>query len=309
MDKKASGYNKPDISIAIRTLLMGGFLLEDAQRKPGYTILLMSRHDEFGASNRYCFALSEQQLNSPQIEAAKIAANHHSAQLVLIDSKSDDVPTVEWSRFINLFGGPVYSSSPLEPDFADQLITLGHNQLPNGINGKPDDLFEIYVRVSLEFVLGGKVLRYGQERRFEARPDGIALPFHGFLALYDTKAYSDGYIVDLDSIRQFKSYIDDFFLRYKDYLPRLNSFIVISGFFPHKKTTLERRSHDLLADCGVPLSFLNAKSLAVIIKMISQHPTCRHAINWSRIFADAIVNPSHVNDEIEAIIRDGIVKA
>jgi len=56
-------------------------------------------------------------------------------------------------RFINLFGGPVLSMNPLEPGFVDHLNTLAYNQLPNGIQGQPDDLFEAYVRSALEFIL------------------------------------------------------------------------------------------------------------------------------------------------------------
>ncbi len=187
--------NSPDLSIAVRTLTAGGFLLEGAERNPGYVILHMSRIDEFGATHRYCFALAEDHFGESQIAAARIAAEHHHAQLVLIGQNESHFPTVAWDRFINLFGGPVFSTSPLEPDFAEHLIALGHNQLPASLQGRADDLFEAYVRVALEFVLGTRVVRYGQDRRFEARADGLVLPYHNFAALYDAKAYQEGYEV------------------------------------------------------------------------------------------------------------------
>jgi hypothetical protein len=186
--------------------------------------------------------------------------------------------TVEWDRFINLFGGPVFSASPFEPDFVEHLITLGGNQVPEGLEGRADDLFEVYVRIALEFVLGTRVVRYGQNRRFEARPDGIILPYRNFAALYDAKAAQDGYEVTADTMRQFKSYVDDFSSRYQSYL-RLNAFVVISGTFRHGSETLARRSRELLVECGVPLTFLTASSLTDIIALLAQHPKTRRSIH------------------------------
>lgn len=299
--------SSPDLSIAIRTLITGGFVLEQAQRNPGYVLLRMRRYDEFGAIHNYCFALAENALGDAQVAAAKIAADHYHAQLILISSSDSKFPTVEWSRFINLFGGPVFSRTPLDPAFCSELIDLGHNRLPKGMSGKADDLFEAYVQSALEFILGSKVKRYGQERRFEARPDGIVLAEQGFSALYDAKAYSGGYDVTLDSIRQFKSYIDDFSRRYSSFLPRLNTFMVISGKFANQERSLIERSRDLSAECNVPLCCLTAVALAEIIQLLSTHPRVRHSINWARIFADPVVDPKRVQKEVRAIVRDGIV--
>jgi hypothetical protein len=168
--------NPPTLSTAIRTLTAGGFMLESPDRNPGYALLHMSRVDEFGASQSYCFAIADEFLGHGQVATAQIAADHHQAQLILIGPNESNLPTVEWDRFINLFGGPVFSASPFEPDFAEHLIALGSNQVPEGLEGRADDLFEVYVRIALEFVLGTPVRRYGQNRRFEIRPDGIILP-------------------------------------------------------------------------------------------------------------------------------------
>jgi hypothetical protein len=296
-----------DLTIAVRTLVTGGFILESVERKPGYALLHMLRYDEFGATHRYCFVLAETCLGTAQVAAARISAQHHHEQLVLIGPEGNSVPTIEWDRFLSLFGGAIFSSGPLEADFGNQLVALGHNQLPDGLQGKADDLFEAYVRAALEFMLGQRVIRYGQDRRFEARPDGIVLPHKNFSALYDAKAYSEGYQVDLDSIRQFKSYVTDFTQRYHAYLPRLNAFIVLSGTFPHRDQTLAKRSRDLFAECGVPLIFLTADSLAEIIRLLAMHPAARSAINWPRIFADPIIRPIQVQDELSAVLRDGII--
>jgi len=204
---KSSEIANPDILIAVRTLVTGGFILEDTVRNPGYALLRAYRSDEFGAHHRYCFALAEDSLTSAQVRAADIYSKKHKGQLVLIGASNAEIPKVSWQRFINLFGGPILSRDPLDPIFIDELIKLGHNQLPDGLQGEPNDLFEIYVKTSLEFLLGGRVFRYGQNRRFEARADGIILPSLNFSALYDAKAYAEGYVISTDSIRQFHSYV------------------------------------------------------------------------------------------------------
>ncbi|MDD5368035.1 MAG: hypothetical protein PHQ40_03025 [Anaerolineaceae bacterium] len=301
--------NTPNIQVTIRTLLSGGFVIEGARREPGYMLIHAFRYDEFGTRQRYCFALAEVEMGDVQIEGVRIAANQQNAQPVIIGVVSTEFPQIQWLRFINLFGGPVFSSMPLNPSFVTQLEMLGFNKLPDGLVGTPDDLFEVYIQVALEFIYGGRVIRYGQERLFEARPDGLAIPNPRLTALYDAKSYSDGYDVTLDTTRQFGSYIKDFQRRYSPFRQHLNAFIVISGAFQQKPSTLENRSRDLISEFGVPIAFLTAHDLGAIIEMLKEHPSIRQAINWARIVADPVVNPSRVQSEIDAILKDGIIPA
>jgi hypothetical protein len=296
----------PNIPIAVRTLTTGGFILKSTDRKPGYTLFHVSRYDEFGNVQFYCFALAENELNESQVNGATIAANHYKAKLVIIGRSPVQTPQVEWENFINLFGGPVLDTSPLESNFGNDLIELGHNQLPEGLQGEADDLFEIYVHSALQFILGGRVIRYGQARLFEAKPDGLAIPKPDFTALYDTKAYGKGYDVTSETMRQFNSYVEDYNSRYSNFY-RLNSLIVISGEFPHKESTLIERSQELLAKCGTPLSFLDTSTLVQIIKMLREQPLFRRSINWARIFTRAKVKAEHVHSELLVIQKDGVV--
>jgi len=297
----------PSIPVTVRTLTAGGFILKATDRKPGYTLFYVSRYDEFGNVQFYCFALAENELNKNQVEGATIAANHYKAHLVIIGRSCTQTPQVEWEKFINLFGGPVLDMSPLEPNFWDYLAKLGYNQLPEGLQGKSDDLFEIYVHSALQFIFGGRVIRYGQARLFEAKPDGLAIPTPDFTALYDAKAYSKGYEVTADTMRQFKSYVEDYNARYSSFY-RLNSLIVISGEFPHKESTLIERSQELLAMCGTPLSFINVTALIEIGKILAEQPLARRSINWARIFTRANVRSEHVTIELNIIKKDGIFR-
>lgn len=306
--QQSSEIVNPDLSVAVHILVTGGFILEDVIRNPGYALFLAYRFDEFGARHRYCFVLAETTLKLAQVEAAKIAAGRHKAELVVRGQSEAEVVKIDWPRFINLFGGPVLNTAPLDPTFAEELIKLGRNQLPERLQGEPNDLFEIYVQVALEFILGGRVFRYGQKRRFEARADGILLPGLQFAALYDAKAYSEGYIINTDSIRQFKSYVEDFSRRYQAYLPNLSSFIVISGDFPQTEQQIGERSRDLYNECHVPLSCFRAASLAEIIKIVSGNLKFRRSIVWSRIFADPLVQTGKIVNQVEAIRKDQIIQ-
>lgn len=297
----------PNLEVTLRTLTLGGFLLEGARRNPGYALIDMDRYDEFGARHKYCFALFEHDPGDGEIQAAEIAANHKGATLVII---SPDIntshPSIDWERFINLFGGPVFSLSPLEAEFAMHISQLGRNQLPSGVSGKADDLFEKYVRNALEFIFGSRVIPYGQVRRFEPRPDGIVWQNERFTALYDAKAYSGGYEVTADTIRQFSSYVSDFRKRYNQFFT-LNAFIVISWDFPHQKPTLESRSRELQAAAGVPLIFLKSDMIIELIKVLAKSPSLRRSINWRKVFTNPVIELNQVEDEIHLIQKDRII--
>lgn len=307
MDLTRTHQNNPDLQVAVRTLTVGGFILEKVRRFPGYALIYMFRYDVFGVRQKYCFALFERKPVSEQIQAADIAANHNKAELVVISPATiKDTSNIEWKRFLNLFGGPIHSYNPLEPEYGEQLKKLAFNKLPTSLVGKPDDLFELYVQRALEFIFGCKVHRYGQERRFEARPDGVILQDKTFSALYDTKAYSKGYDVTLDSIRQFSSYVSDFRSRYDQFF-ELHSFIVVSGAFPHTKKTLENRSRLLLSEANIPLAFLTAETIVHIIDLLADFPSARRSINWRKIFVNPVIVPELVQAEIQLISKDKII--
>lgn len=305
---KSNGQAPDRLSLTVRTLVASGFVLQSTSRNPGYALLIAQRSDEFGAVHTSAFAVAENRpLTDTEVAACQQSARYNNAQLVVVGSAACDVPSIPWDRFVTLFGGAIHSTSALDPDFGAQLVELGHNRLPVGLNGRPDDLFEQYVWSGLEFILAGRVVRYGQNRRFEARPDGVALPHNDFCAIYDAKAYSNGYDVTADGVRQFKSYVADFRARYSAYFPRLNAFIVISGGFVQGEQALRERYEEFVATEGMPLTFMTAQVFREIITATAERPSVRRSINWAKVFASPLVNAEVVRDEITAVERDGIV--
>jgi hypothetical protein len=268
------------------------------------------RRDEFGAEHRYIFAFSgEQKLSRTELNGVRHIATKEGASLVIIgDADRTGEPTCIFSPqdFVARLGGAVYSFLPLESEYPPQLATLGRNELPPGVTGKADDLFEVFVHAGLEFLLQEKVVRYGQDRLFETIPDGLVLGRRSVLVLYDCKAARNGYDISRDSIRQFADYVKSFHARYEQYVGRLHAFLVISGFF-QSPDTLQARSDELYAECQVRLVFLSADEMGEIVAMLAAHPAYRRSLDWRSIFSATVIKANKVNENLQARLRDKVI--
>lgn len=301
-----------DLGTIHRTLFSAGFIVTNFSRKPSYIAFHVFRSDEFGVKAKYLIAFSDSENFSPvDFNALQRSATYHSEYLVLVgstsESKTDGIPLISPEIFFQRLGGTVSSYLPLESFYHEHLEILGRNKLPAGLTGKADELFEEYVYVGLQFLLQHRVIRYGQERLFEKLPDGIA--FGGsVLLLYDCKAAHKGYEISSNSMRQFADYVNAFHRRYQNYIGRVNSFLVISGFFQHVNT-LEDRSRELLAECGVPLSFLTAKEMGEIVRLFVENPVYRQSIDWKRVFSGGLIQTARVVEDLRERRKDGVIRS
>jgi hypothetical protein len=163
--------------------------------------------------------------------------------------------------------------------------------------------------VGLQFLLTSRIVRYGQERRGEVVPDGA-----GFLGasapafLYDAKAYSDGYEVGRDSIRQFADYVRAFHAKYEVHLGRAHAFLVISGHFKNDASSMAARSQELYAECQAPLVFLRAAELGRSCALLAQRPAYRTVLNWRVLLSRPEVTAAAVQDALGAAERDRLVR-
>lgn len=299
-------------STIVRTLLGSGFEVTNVARKPSCLVFHARRGDELGVRTNYLLALSgENRLSRTDIAGLRRTATYRSASLVVIgeppETDSDDLPVISTGEFLRKLGGAISSYLPLEPSYAEQLTTLGLNKLPLGLKGEPDDLFEEYVHIGLQFLLQKRVVRYGQDRRFETLPDGVVLGGKSLVLLYDCKAAKEGYEISRNSIRQFGDYVQSFHRRYEAYIGRVHAFLVISGYF-QSPSTFDERSRDLQAECQVPLVFLTAEELGKIIQILVKQPTYRQSLEWKRIFAGGEVCAADVKKNLQARIKDGVIR-
>jgi len=243
-------------------------------------------------------------------EILKKIALHSRASLVIVTSNTDlpsDLVVVSKNQFFGRLGGIVSSVVPLEPEYGSQLVILAKNKLPPGLVGKADDLFEAYVHAGLQFLLRGRVIRYGQNRRFEVVPDGLVLGSNAPLMLYDAKAASEAYEFSRTAIRQFSDYARHFQNRYEQYVGRLHAFVVISDSF-QDQTALMDRSNELYAECSVPLVCFTARGLAETVSLFADSIAFRAIVDWKTIFAPPLLRIEMVREAIEARRRDRIAR-
>lgn len=282
-------------------------MLDTVRSGPTYIICECHRTDEFGVPIPYSFALAENALDAASVAAITKAAKRRQSHLVVVAEEAPTGSLLTLSEFKERCGGPINSLRPLDPAFPAQLVELGHNRPVTGLSGKPDELFEDYVQEALQFMLWDRVIRYGQSRRFEDIPDGIA--FAGEVVLmYDAKAYTDGYPLTKESIRQFSDYVRAFHRRYEKFLGRIHSFIVVSGSFASGAKAQENKSRQLYEECGVRISYLLASELAVAVTLLANHPGYRSMLNWRSIFSQTHITASLIEKELDARKRDELVK-
>lgn len=275
-------------------------------------MLRASRRDELGVNTKYLLAFSGgNKLSAADVAGLRHTASFHSAALVVIcdvcEDELNDLPVIAPEDFIQRLGGAISSYLPLESFYNEHLVALAHNKLPEGVEGRADDLFEEYVHVGLQFILHKQVVRYGQDRRFKTLPDGVVLGGGSLLLLYDCKAAKDGYDISRNSIRQFADYVRRFHQNYERYIGRVHCFLVVSSFFQSPET-LDERSRDLLAECQVPLASLNADEMGQIVQMFVERPAYRQSIEWKRILSGGAVHAAGVQKDLQERIKDGVIR-
>src|SRR5260370_30264294 len=134
----------------MRTLLAAGFEVTRVERKPNYLALSLVRPNVFGSRIKYLVAYAgDRFVSEADVEGLEKLSLREPTSLVVVSGNTNvarnSVVVLTKSKLFSLMGGVVSSVLPLEPEFGDQLTTLAKNQLPDGVTGEPDDLFEAYV--------------------------------------------------------------------------------------------------------------------------------------------------------------------
>jgi len=295
----------------MRTLLAAGFEVTRVDRKPNYLALALVRPDAFGIGVKYLLAYAGDRLiSTADIDVLKKLSSREASSLVVVSnnqvSREDSTVVLTKAKLFSLVGGIVSSVLPLEPEYGNHLTILAKNQLPHGLTGEPDDLFEAYVHAGFQFLLRGRVLRYGQDRRFEAVPDGLVLSKSAPLILYDAKAAGDHYEITKTTIRQFADYTRQFHGRYEEYVGRVHAFAVVSHAFQNESVLIDR-SNELYADCGVPLVCVTASSVAQMVALFADRPMFRSIVDWKNIFVAPVLKFEKVKEIVDARKRDKVV--
>lgn len=296
----------------VRTLSLNGFRISAVDRRTNYYCCCAERHELLGVPVRYLLVVAEGDLNQADIDNIQVRANRSNASPVLVVAQpwagtDPGLPIFNVDQFHDRLGGAIHSVLPLQPEYGAHLDVLGHNAVPDGLNGTADELFEMFVHAGLQFMLSRRVIRYGQERRFEAVPDGVAFDHAAALILYDAKAAKNGYDVDTTSVRQFGDYVRRFDAAYERLLGRLSAFVVVSGSFANTDDSLEERARGFIAEYGCPLSIMTTSEMGAIVNLLAAQPLFRRSIDWKRVFSRALVRVADVQAELDRLNRDRFV--
>ena len=311
--KRSAAKERTTLRNIVRTLLLNGYIIDSfARPTAGASLIVVRKRDALGAEARSVILFTHT-MSSGLRSRLTGEAQQHSAAAILVSIGGTPAHTVgavreiPLSEFYNILGGEVRTDRILVPNLADIMSDLGHNRLPPSFSGKPDDLLEIYSEECLEFLLECPVRRYGQERRFEPLPDGLALGRNRFNLYFDAKAYASEFHPTADDIRRFASYVKDFNLRYSSYVGPISLFLVISGSFSSDRSAIDDKINDFQAECATPMAFIRAFDLARLVSECSNRSQSRGAINWRRVFAPHLFDVKRFHDELRRIAKDSIV--
>lgn len=293
----------------VRTLAGSGFAIDSCQSRNTYLFARVSRTEQLGIRIRYLVALAEGRFGDADVAVLQKDAEHHQAALILVgevNTPPEGVSVLSVDQFFDRLGGQILSILPFEPEFRARLAVLGHNAVPDDLKGRADDLFEQYVHAGLQYLFSGRVIRYGQDRRFEAVPDGVVISGDGPMILYDAKASKDGYDTSSAAIRQFSDYVLEYRARWERTFGELTGFLVISGSFADGREGLADRCSQHYAKCRVPLAFLDTANLGEIVGLLTSRPLFRRALDWNYLFTRVGINAAEVEAQLLARERDAV---
>jgi hypothetical protein len=298
-----------EFSNIIATLVINGFHINHVDRFPSdNSIINTYKYDKLGAEIRYSILFSEDKTETAILTTlTKIAKNYGSKPLLISDYlTTSDITIYSVKQFFDFFGGIVNTGLILIPNLSDILDILGHNKLPSGLVGDPDNLLELYTSECFQFIFESPTRRYGSDRLFTKLPDGIILCKNKFMILFDSKAYKDGFDISSDDINRFAFYVNDFNNRYANYFGYIFSFVIVSGHFNASEKSISNRSAELYQLCNCKISTINCKELGNIVQLTQSYPDIKGSIDWKNIFSNVIIESKYVQQEINRINKDKI---
>ena len=296
-----------DFSNMISTLIINGFHIRQVERVSATTSIVHTyKYDKLGAQIRYSILFSEDKSETAIMQSLEKSATTFQAQPIMVNDnwQTDKVKSYTKEKFFDFFGGIVNTGLILISNLPQILDELGHNKLPTGLTGEPEDLLELYASECLQYIFESPTRRYGSDRLFEKLPDGIVLCKGRFIILFDAKAYKDGFGFDSKTINSLKGYVEEFTQKYSGYFGSIFTVIVVSGHFNDSQMALEGRAGELYKLCNCKISSVTGNELGNIVQLLKNNPDIRCSINWKNVFANVIAETKYVQKEVDKIHKD-----
>jgi len=294
--------DRPSISVAIRTLLLAGYTIQNNHRQPTHSEISCAA-PLLGIAVPLMIAITaDDELSLTAYRQVTQIAGQARRSLVVVSALGGP-NQLGWRDFLDAFGGPVPSWRALGPDYVAQLETAGKNSLPQGFSGEAWRLFEQLVADGLEFCFARRVHILGAMRRGSKVSDMIAQIPDGSLLVVDAKATGTSFDAAIHQLRPLLEYTKNQQHRQRGYND-VRAALIVTNAFNQDQDSLASISRDFLAEARVPACFITSKVLGSIVTDLRSRPHLRAGIKWHKLFAGGLVTYEDYISEVNALLTE-----
>jgi len=291
-------FSRPDVAIAVRTLVLAGYTIENNRRQPTHTELTCTA-PFLGTNIRLLIALTQDdELSDVTRENLKTVADRDGRTLVLVAALGGD-GYFGWDDFMEVFGGAVPSWRALGSGYIHDLKTTAKNIKPQGCEIEAWRLFEQLVAAGLEFCFARRVRRLGAAKRGQRVSDMITQIPEGDVLVLDAKSTGSSFNAAIHELRPLVEYVKNQKIRQKGSF-NLFGALVVAPAFDQDEASLSEISKEFVAETGVPIAFLTVSVMEHFIDTLRNAPQLRGSLRWRRIFSGGIVSIGTFDSEIDA---------
>jgi hypothetical protein len=275
----------PNVSVAVRTLLVSGYELDTAaERQPTHIEIRCKKLSVFGVGIPFLIAITEEsRFASEEMEDIVRLSQSENRSPVFVGVESTE-SQLGWQEFLSTLGGAVPSWRAVSATYTNALLTTSRNLLPPDTVGEAWLIFEDLVCDGLEFIFGRRAHRLGGRRRGQRLSDIVAVLPSNDLIIVDAKAAENKFDANWPALRPLVEYAKKQQQRQQGF-NIVHSAAIVSSGFRQASSKLQDLSKDFLAETRIPLTFLSADTLAKTVTRVQGSVDIRAAISWNRLFA------------------------
>lgn len=294
------------IKVATRTLVAAGFTINDFKRGPRHGEYFCERDDAFGVSIPYLIVICDtDEPDESNLSYARRGAQEENRVFVVVAHNAGDT-WIGWDDFIDALGGAVPTWRALSHEYPSILNTASKNRLPSGLTGEAWQIFEDAVADGLEFIFGHRVKRLGGRKRGHKVSDMITRTPDDKILIVDAKASEAKYDVGGPELRPLGEYINKQKIRQKGRL-EVSAAVIVAHQFEQASDRLQELSGSFLAETGLPLAFIEVRTILKMIDALGKSPRTRNIIRWAQIFcAGGLIAPQKFDKELSAAVRESL---
>lgn len=292
-------YPRPSVPVAIRTLSLAGYIIENNRRQPTHTEIECTA-PILGIQIPLLVAITESdEFPEAILDQLRSVASRARRSLVTVSAIGSQ-NCYSWGDFLEYFGGAVPSWRALGGEYSDQLRATAGNVRPETFIGEVWRLFEQLVADGLEFIFARRVRRLGAVKRGRRVSDMITQIPDGDVLVVDAKATSTSFNAAMHELRPLVEYVRNQQTRQRGSFHVFGA-LVVAPEFNQDAPGLTAIAREFIADTNVPIAFLKVSELVHFIAVLRVKPQLRPGLRWKRILAGGLVEQKAFDDEVAAL--------